>query len=163
MKVSMLATTFALLWSTGAFAANPSAAERPVPLREVVAHLESRNQGEVVAIALDAGGDKAAHYHADLPYPGAGTAKLDVDAATLEISAREQPYAENGWTSLAGAAAYAAIHLNGQVVAAAIDAVDGGSAHYDIDVRLADGEIARLKVDPRTRSLGWRTPPVITD
>lgn len=163
MKLSTLAMTLSVMWSAGAFAADASPAARPLSLRDAVSYMESRYQGEVVAIALDASGDKAAHYHVDMRYPDAGTAKLDVHAATLEISGRDQAHSQDGWTSLAGAAALAATHVRGQVIAAELDSIDGGSPHYDIDVRLPGGEIARLKIDPQTRQFGWRTPPIIAD
>lgn len=144
--------------------AHAAATPRVVPLGEVVSHIESRYGGEVVAIAFDDGGDKAAHYHVDVRYPLAGTAKLDVDAATLAVDARLQPLPEEKWTtSLAGAAAYAATHLGGQVLNGELDSVGGASAHYDIDVRLVNGAIARVKVDPRTTQMSWRTPPVVAD
>jgi hypothetical protein len=60
-----------------------------------------------------------------------------VDATTLEISGRDQPHSQDGWTSLAGAAALAATQLRGQVIAAEIDSIDGGSPHYDIGCALA--------------------------
>ena len=164
MKLSALAMTLTALWSAGALAAGPSVEYRGnVSVREMVPYLESHYGGEVVAIALDASGDKAAHYHVDMFYPGAGTAKLDVDAATLEISGRGRPLAADGLTSLAGAAAFAATHVEGEVIAAEVDAIDGGAAHYDIDLRLSSGEIARLKVDSRTREIGWRKPPIVAD
>jgi uncharacterized membrane protein YkoI len=126
--------------------------------------MEQRYGGQVVGITLDEGGDKAAHYHVDLRYPVAGTAKLDVDAATLAIDGRLQPLPDEQWTmSLAGAAAYAVTHLGGQVLAGELDAVEGASPHYDIDVRLVNGAIARVKVDPRATQIAWRTPPVVAE
>ena len=164
MKLSILATTVALLWSAGeALAADATPATPQVSLRQMVAHLESKYGGEVVAIALDTSGDKPAHYHVDMRYRKAGTAKLDVDARTFKISARDRPQPDNGWTSLAGAAAFAATQLQGQALVAELDTIDGASPHYDIDVRLEGGQIARLKVDPKTQQLGWRTPPIVTD
>ena len=163
MRSSVLAATLAMVWSAGALAADASLAARPVPVRDLVPYLESRYQGEVVAIALDAGGDKAAHYHVDLQYAGPAIAKIDVDATTLDIAARVHPLSEEGWTSLAGATALAATLLRGEVVAAQFDSIDGRVPHYDVDVRLTGGEIARLTVDPKTRQLGWRTPPIVTD
>ena len=163
MKLSTFAMTLTVMWSAGAFAADVSPTTRPAPLWDLVPYLESHYQGEVVAIALDASGDKAAHFHVDMRYPDAGMAKLDVDATTLEISGRDQPRPGDGWTSLPGAAALAATQLRGQVLAAELNAVDGGSPHYDIDVRLPGGEIARLKIDAKTQQLGWRTPPVVAN
>lgn len=160
MKPAVAALSLAVLWSAGALAA--SSPERIVPLREVIAQMEARYQGEVVAARLDDSGDKPLHYHVDVRYPEAGVAKLDVDAYMLAISAREQARPGERWTtSLAGAAAYAATLLQGQVLAAELDAIDGEPAHYDVDVRLANNAIARVKVDPVTRSLAWRANPVV--
>jgi uncharacterized membrane protein YkoI len=125
--------------------------------------MESRYQGEVIAIALDDSGDKAAHYHVDLRYPGTGIAKLDVDAGTLEIGARNLPRPSEGWKTLTDAAESTARQLGGQVIAAELDAIDGTSLHYDIDVLLPEGQVARLKVDPQTQKVAWRTPPIIAD
>jgi uncharacterized membrane protein YkoI len=150
----------AMLLSVGAGGAHAADAA-PIPLRQIVPYLEARYEGEVVAIALDDAGDKPAHYHVDLRYPASGIARLDVDAGTLELAPRVPPHPAEKWTtSLAGASAYAATQLGGQVLAAELDAADGDAAHYDVDVRMADGRVARLKVDPRTRQLAWRSPPV---
>jgi len=51
----------------------------------------------------------------------------------------------------------------GQLLVAEFDAASGASAHYDIDVRLPHGAVARLKVDPATRQIGWRSPAIIND
>lgn len=96
MKLAPLAMTLVVMWSAGASAADASPGNSPVVVRDLVPYLESRYQGEVVAIALDASGDKAAHYHVDMRYRDAGTSKLDVDATTLEISGRDAPRWRNG-------------------------------------------------------------------
>ena len=162
MKIRTLAAACAALLSAGAFAADAPAGSAIVPVRQLVPYLEHRYEGQVIAVALDAGADKPAHYHVDLFYPSAGTAKLDVDAATLEIAARIAPTKEDGWASLPGATAFAATHVRGEVIAAEFDA-DGISPHYDVDIRLSGGDIARVTVDPRTRHIGWRTPPVLSN
>ena len=163
MKLRMLAVTLTAMWSAGALAAGASAAKDAMPLRDVVTQMESRYAGDVVAIALDTSGDKPAHYHVDLYYAAAGTAKLDVDAASLDIASREQPLPEERWTSLAGAAALAGTYVRGQVISAELDSVSGEAPHYDIDVRVAPDRIARLKVDPVTRQISWRTPAILVD
>ena len=163
MKLRTLAVSMIAMSSTVALAAGASQATHSIPLRDVAAQMESRYGGDVVAIGLDTSGDKRAHYHVDLYYPVAGIAKLDVDAATLDIVSREQPLPAEGWTSLAGAAALAATQVRGQVISAELDSVQGEAAHYDVDVRIADDRIARLKVDPLTRALTWRTPPVVVE
>ncbi len=164
MKLAALGMTLSTLWSAAAFAADASTAAAPVvPLRGAVAFMESRYHGEVVAAALDASGDKATHYHVDMRYPDSGIARLELDARTLDIASREQPRPSAGWTTLPGAAAAAAAQLDGQVLTAELDSVDGASPHYDVDVRLQGGEIARLKIDPRTQRMAWRTPPVLVE
>jgi len=163
MKLRTLAVSLTAVWSAGALAAGGWPANDAVPLRDVASRMESRYAGDVIAIALDASGDKRAHYHVDLYYPAAGIAKLDVDAATLDIASREQPLPVEGWTSLAGAAALAATQVRGQVISAELDSVQGEAPHYDVDVRVEGDRVARLKVDPLTRQLSWRTPPVVAE
>jgi uncharacterized membrane protein YkoI len=163
MKLAVLAAALATIWSAGALAADAPPATQLVSMRNIVPYLESRYQGEVVAIAFDDSGDKPAHYHVDLRYAETGISKIDVDARTLRIAARVQPEPQDGWTSLAGATALAATLLRGQVTAAELDSIEGDAPHYDVDVRLASGDIARLKVDPKTQQIGWRTPPVVAD
>ena len=90
MNIRLLAVAVTALCSGAALAQEPSMVARPARLAQAVAHMESRYQGEVVGISLDQGGDKAAHYHVDMRFPDTGIAKLDVDAATLEISAHER-------------------------------------------------------------------------
>jgi hypothetical protein len=33
--------------------------------------------------------------------------------------------------------------------------------HYDVDVRLPQGAIARLEVDPATLQIAWRNPAIV--
>lgn len=162
MKLGIIATAVALA-SAVVIGAHASPAAQPLPLRDIVPTLEARYSAEVVAIALDESGDKAPHYHVELRYPGPAIARIDVDAATLEASAHRASPTENGWVSLAGAASAVAGLLDGEALVAALDASDGAAPHYDVDVRLATGDIARLKVDPATRRLDWRTPAVVAD
>ncbi len=88
MKTATLASLL-LLASTSALAAASPAGSRLLALDEAVATLEAHYQGKVVAIALDDAGDKPAHYHVDMRFPESGLARVDVDAGTLEIAARD--------------------------------------------------------------------------
>ena len=85
MKVFALAAASIAAWSASAIAADISPVTQPIPVRDTVAYMEALYQGEVVAIELDAAGDKAAHYHVDLLYPGAFVAPLEVDARQHEF------------------------------------------------------------------------------
>jgi uncharacterized membrane protein YkoI len=165
MKVSALAAASIAAWSAGAIAAEVSSVTQPVPVRDTVAYVEALYRGEVVAIELDAAGDKAAHYHVDLRYPGSVVAPLEVDATSLEAQVRHaQPSAAAGWTTLGDAAALAARQLGtGEVIAAQLDATDSSAAHYEVDIRLPAGQVARLKVDPQTQALTWRVPAIASN
>lgn len=132
-------------------------------LAEIVAHLESRYPAEVIAIELDEGGDKPAHYHVDMKFPSSGLARLDIDAATIEMAARTSPSLTPGSASLAEATSLATQALPGEMIRAELDWIDATSPHYDIDVRLSTGSVARLKIDAATRAFAWRTPPVAHD
>lgn len=160
MKTFALAPIVGALWAASAIAASPSPASGE--LIRTVAYLEQHYPGQVVAIALDTSGDKPAHYHVDMQFPDAGTAFLDVDAATREITSHDHAGASYDGATLSEAAALAGSQLRGRVIAAQLD-TSGVAAHYDVDVRLPQGDVARLKVDPQTRALGWRTPPVISN
>jgi uncharacterized membrane protein YkoI len=161
VKISVLALTLGAIWAASAVAGDSSSEAGRSELMRTVAYLESRYSGEVVSIALDDSGDKSAHYHVNMRFPNAGTAKLDVDATTWEISGHDRARLTSGWATLSEAATVAASQLPGDVIAAEFDTTKG--AHYDVDVRLPHGYIARLKIDPQTRQLGWRTPAVIAD
>ena len=125
--------------------------------------LEARFPGKVVAIALDDSGDKAAHYHVDMRFPESGLARVDVDAANLEISGRE-PLTSPAWPiGMIHAVARITSAVEGPLLAAALDTANGAPAHYDVDVGLPDGWIARLKVDAASGQIGWRTPAVVSD
>jgi uncharacterized membrane protein YkoI len=152
-----------LALSPSAFAADPSPADRALDLRDVVAAMESRYPAKVVGIQLDASGDKPAHYHVDLRFPQSGIAKLDVDAATLEVDAREGSELTPASMPLVHATALIMTAVPGQLLSAELDTTNGVAPHYDVDVKLPQGDIARLKIDATTRQIGWRTPAIIAD
>ena len=163
MKIRTLAWTVIALSSATAFAATTPAAGRVLGLGEAVAQLESRYPGRVVAIELDDSGDKAAHYHVDLRFADGGLTRADVNAATLDVALREPAPLAAGSASLAEVAALLTAAVPGQMIVAELDAPDGSAAHYDVDIRLPQGAIARLKVDAATRQIGWRTPAILAD
>jgi uncharacterized membrane protein YkoI len=160
MKVRTIALTALALSSAAAFAVTASPTERFLKLSEVVAQMESRYPGEVIAIQYDASGDKRAHYHVDMNFPKSGLAVLDVDAVTLAIASRSHAPLPVNAATLDHAASLVSSHVPGQVVVAQLDTSEGVAPHYDIDVRLPQGAIARLKVDPATRQIAWRTPSI---
>jgi len=147
----------AVLATTG-----PEAAP-PLRLAAVVAAMESRYGGEVVAIEYDNAGDKRAHYHVEMRFPDTTPARVDVDAETLALASHSAEPLATPATTLAGAVAMIAARIPGQVTYAYFDAPSGAAPHYDIDVRLHQGDVAQLKVDPATGSFGWRNPPVVAD
>ena len=154
---------FTALAAISASAAAESTAPRPLRLAEMVAYLESNNAGEVVGIELDGSGDKRPHYHVDLWYPQLGLARYDVDAVTGDISAHDTGGPPSGAATLYEATALIAAQLPGQLIHVELDTGDGAPAHYDVDMRVADGKIARLKVDAATRSIGWRQPAIVDE
>jgi uncharacterized membrane protein YkoI len=154
---------FTLIAGSTAAAAASTAAGSIVGLGETVMELESRFPGKVVAIALDDAGDRTAHYHVDMRFPASGLARLDVDAVTLDIASREPAPLAAGSTSLISATALVAHAIPGEVLVAELDATNGGPLHYDVDVRLPQGPIARLKVDRATGAIAWRSPAIIND
>ena len=158
MKISALAVSLLAASSLTAVAA-----PRLYGLADAVTELESRYPGKVVAIVLDDAGDKAAHYHVDMQFPGSASVRIDVDAATLAIESRDAGHLPAGSATLAEAAALLAGAIPGEILLAELDAATGPAAHYDVDVRLPQGAVARLKVDATTRRIDWRTPAVIAD
>lgn len=159
-----LRTLLFTLAAAGTTAAAASTVAGPVAgLGETVALLEARYPGKVVAIALDDAGDRPAHYHVDLRFPASGMARLDVDAATFEVASREPAPLDPGSASLVHAAALVMGAVPGDLLVAELDATNGMPPHYDVDVRLPQGAIARLKVDPATRQIGWRSPAIQND
>ena len=163
MKLSTLTVSLIAISSATAFAAAPTAGSRMLGLVETVATLEARYPGKVVAIELDDSGDKAAHYHVELRFPDSGSARLDVDAATLGIGLHETAPVESGAATLAQASALLTAAIPGEMLVAELDSTDDVPAHYDIDIRLPQGAVARLKVDAVTRQIGWRTPAIVND
>ena len=163
MNIRTLALTAMALSAAAALATASSPAGRTLGAGEAVAQLESRYPGKVVAIEFDAAGDKAPHYHVDMRFPKSGLARLDVDAATLAVSSREIAPLAPGSATLADVTALLSAAVSGQVLAAEFDGTNGAPAHYDVDVRLPQGSIARLKVDPSTRQIAWRSPAIVND
>jgi uncharacterized membrane protein YkoI len=163
MKIRTLALVLTSLASATVCAAAPSAAGAVPAIGETVAQLESRYPGMVVAIAFDAAGDKAPHYHVDMRFAKSGIARLDVDAATLAVSSREIAPLAPGSATLADVTAMLSAAVPGQMLAAEFDGTNGAPSHYDVDVRLPQGSIARLKVDPSTRQIAWRSPAIVND
>lgn len=161
MKLRTLATTIVALFAMPALTWASSTDDGPRELRKVVKRLEARYPGEVVAITRDASADERPHYHVDMSFGAAGTARLDVDARTLELDTRELPHASSGGASLADAVALVATHVPGEIIVATVDAAPGSAPHYEIDVRLPDRAVAQLRVDAATRDISWRTPHVV--
>lgn len=155
MKLSRALVPAAFL---AAFTAGAQAASIPA-LADVVRTLEARYPGQVTAIELDAAGDRPDHYHVDMRFPQSGVARLDVDAATLDVAGRE-PAGMPPATPFVYAVALVGSAIEGQVVATRFDDTNGVPAHYDVDVALPSGAIARLKVDAATAAVGWRTPAI---
>ncbi len=154
---------FTLIAGSTAAAAASTSATPGAGLGETVAQLEARYPGKVIAIALDDAGDRTAHYHVDMRFPASGMARLDVDAVTLEIASREPVPVGAGSAPLVYATALVTAAIPGELLAAELDATNGSPAHYDVDVRLPQGPIARLKVNSATREIAWRRPAIIND
>ncbi|MFO1413654.1 MAG: hypothetical protein U1F10_07030 [Burkholderiales bacterium] len=153
VPVALLATLAA-----GASAASPA----PNTLSGVVQALEARYPGQVTAIELDAAGDRPAHFHVDMRFPESGVARLDVDAVTLAVASRE-PAATAPATPFVYAVALVGSAIDGRVVGTRFDDTNGAPAHYDVDVALPSGAVARLKVDAATGVVGWRTPAIAAE
>jgi uncharacterized membrane protein YkoI len=163
MKMHTLLFTALAAASASAAAASPAPEPRLVALGAMVAHLESTYKGKVTAIQLDAAGDKPAHYHVDIRFPQSGLARIDVDAVTRDISAHEARPLPPGSATLPEVTTLVGAQLPGEVTIAELDAADGVEPHYDVDVRVPGGKIARLKIDALTRGIGWRQPAVIDE
>lgn len=157
-----LRTLLFTLAAAGTTAAAASASGPVAGIADTVARLEALYPGKVVAIALDDAGDRAAHYHVDMRFPASGMARLDVDAATFAVEARESAPLAAGSMSLVHAAALVMGAVPGDLLVAELDATNG-APHYDVDVRLPEGAVARLKVDSETRRIAWRTPAIAND
>jgi uncharacterized membrane protein YkoI len=163
MKNRNLAFALLALSSVSASAAATSPAGSPIGLGEAVVLLQSRYPGKVMAIEFDASGDKPAHYHVGMLFAESGSVTVDVDAVTLEIASRHDTPLAPGSATLADAASLLATELPGDVLVAKVDATAGAKVHYDVDVRLPQGSIARLKVDAATRQIAWRNPAIVSD
>lgn len=161
MKIRTLALTIIALSAATTFAMASPPPGQPLKLAEVVAHMESRYPGEVVAIQFDGSGDKDAHYHVSMRFLENHLAMFDVDAATLTLDSRNPTSLTAGSATLAYAAALVSAYIPGQVIVTELDAFEGVAPHYDVDVRLPQGTIARLKVDPATRQIAWRNPAIV--
>lgn len=144
-----------------AVAASRSHHDRPLSLAEMVRYLEDKYPGEVTAIRLDAGGAKGPHYHVDMRFPQSGIARVDVDALTRKLASRDDALLGPDSATLSEAAAVIAAAVDGQVTIVELDAAMGRPVHYDVDVRLDDGGLARFELDPATRRIGWREPAVV--
>ena len=163
MKIRTLVFALIGLSTAAGLAAGSSHAGRPATLAEMVAHLESKYPGKVTAIQYDASGDKGPHYHVDMRFAASGLARVDVDAVTYRIASRDLSPLPAGSVTLAEAAALIAAQLPGHVTVAALDSVHGMSTHYDVDVRLPQGGVAQLRMDPATRQIAWRDPAILAD
>jgi uncharacterized membrane protein YkoI len=161
MKMHTLVFAALAAVSAVAVASGSASGTRALRVGEMVKHLESTYHGEVISIQLDASGDKRPHYHVDVRYPQ-GVARLDVDAVTREIWSRETTLPA-GSATLSEITALVSMHLPGELLIAELDTGYGADPHYDVDVRLDGGQVARLKVDAATRSIGWRQPAVIVE
>ena len=89
--------------------------------------------------------------------------KWDVDAVTLDIASRDRPPLAPGSATIFEAAALISAGVAGELTRAELDSSDDVPAHYDVDVRLPRGEIARLKVDSTTRRIAWRNPAIAAE
>lgn len=163
MKIRTLALAIVALAAAPALAVASTSADRSPKLSDVVEKLESRYPGNVVAIELDASGDKRAHYHVDMQFPDHGLARVDVDAKTLEVVAREPAAQGANAATLAEVATLVAANVPGELTVIELDVVGGVAPHYDVDVRLPQRQVARLKVDSTSRAIGWRTPAIAAE
>jgi uncharacterized membrane protein YkoI len=163
MKIPTLALTMIALSAATTIAVASRPAVPPLTLADLVGHMESNYPGEVVAIQFDGAGDKRPHYHVDMRFPESGLASLDIDAVTLAMASRDVVPLTAGSATLADAAALIATQIPGQVIVAELDAFQGAAPHYDVDVRLPHGAVARLKVDPATLQIAWRNPAIVDE
>ena len=100
----------------------------------------------IAAITLAHGGEKKHERDA-----AAGCARtFATDFGDRWIMTREQ------------AKLYVANQLPGEPVSVCADA-HAAEPHYHVDVRLAQGQLARLNVDAHTGEFSWRDPAVLQD
>ncbi len=163
MKIRTLALTAIALSAAATLALASSPTGSPLKLAEVVAHMEAHYPGEVAAIQFDESGDKRPHYHVDMRFPASGLVRVDIDAVTLAMASRDVVPKTTGPATLVAAAALVAGQIPGQVLVAELDVSEGAAPHYDVDVRLPQGAIARLKVDPATLQISWRNPAIVDE
>lgn len=159
MKLRSIAFAATVLLAASAVASDRPPANSPT-LSKVVERLESRFHGDIVSVRYDDATGVVPHYHVDVRYTGHLLLGFDVDAETLDVVATPDVARDAPPAALADIAALAAVRMDGKVTSVALDAGRQGAPRYDVDVRVADGRIARLTVDPATREIGWRTPPV---
>ena len=163
MKIHTLLFTALAAVSATAVAAGTTSGPGPLRLAEIVKYMESRYGGQVTAIEFDASGDKRPHYHVELWYPEAGPTQIDVDAVSRQIVVHDTGDTPPGAATLSEVATLVSTQLPGQLRRAELDTGEGASPHYDVDVRLDGGKIARLKIDAVTRAIGWRQPPLVDE
>jgi hypothetical protein len=163
MKIRTLVLALIGVSSATAFATGMSQTGRPATLAEMVAHMESKYPGQVAAIQYDASGAKGPHFHVDMRFAASGLARVDVDAVTRRITSRDASPLPAGSVTLSEAAALIGAQLPGQVIVAELDSALGMSPHYDVDVRLPQGGVAQLTMDPATRQIAWRDPAILAD
>ena len=159
MNLRKTALCALLVASAGSAAASASTYR----IAQTVYAMEARYPGTVELIELDDAGDRPAHYHVDMRFPDSGVARLDVDAATLDIASRETtPAMSSGVPLLHVVAVVTTAIQDGRIVATRLDFANGAPAHYDVDVALRNGALARLKVDAATGGIAWRAPAIVT-
>lgn len=161
MNLRKTAVNLVLVASTVALTSAAAASTPEYGIAETVRAMEARYPGKVAAIELDADGDVPAHYHVDMRFPESGMARLNVDASTLAIASRESMERPAARVSLPSAAALVSSAIaDGRIVAARLDLENRAPGHYDIDVALPAGVLARLKVDATSGAIAWRTPAI---
>lgn len=157
MKPRTLILALGALFTAPAFAL---AGANAMSLTQAVEYMKSQYPGDVVAAELDVTGDKPAHYHVDMRFPHGALARLEVDAVTRRIASRQPAVEpEAGAMSLPEAMDFITAQFPGKVTAIELDGSDGANPHYHVDMRLINGKVARLRIDPVTRLVSWRNAP----
>jgi len=129
----------------------------------------ARTRGNLAAAMVDSAGKGLVSRrpglsgNVDMRFPGSGAATLDVDAMTLAIASRDAGPLAAGSATLSEAVALVAAQIPGQLTMAELDAGAGAPPHYDIDILLPQGALARLKVDTATRQIAWREPAIVAN
>ena len=163
MKIRTLALALTSLASAAVFAAAPSAAGAVPAIGETVAQLESRYPGKVVAIASTLRATRPRITTSTCGSRGAGwrgwtwtprrSRSRRANARRSRPGPQRSPTPRLCWRAA----------VPGEILVAELDAATGAAPHYDVDVRLPEGAVARLKVDSATRRIDWRMPAIITD